>query len=97
MTAMPASSDDRRLFTAWVILVALTALSVGVALAGGEGGGSEGAGKWAGAVAMAVAFVKARQVLDHFLDLRRAGNGWRMGFTFALLGLLSGLVLIGLA
>ena len=91
MPAMPGN-DDRRLFTAWVILVALTALSVGVALAGIR----EGAGKWAGAVAMAVAFVKARQVLDHFLDLRRAGPFWRTFFTAALAGLLSGIVLIGL-
>lgn len=88
---MPATPDDRRLLTAWATLVALTALSVAVTLAGGEG-----AGKWAGAVAMTVAFVKARQVLDHFLDLRRAGGGWRTFFTAALAVLLAGIVLIGL-
>ncbi len=88
---MPATLDDRRLLAAWTTLVALTALSVGVTLAGGEG-----AGKWAGAIAMAVAFVKARQILDHFLDLRRAGGFWRTFFTAALAALLSGIVLIGL-
>ncbi|MGE5504386.1 MAG: cytochrome C oxidase subunit IV family protein [Actinomycetota bacterium] len=62
-----------RLTRAWAILAGLTILSVATA--------ADRAGPLVAAVAAAAAFVKARQILDHFLDLRRAGTGWRAFFT----------------
>jgi caa(3)-type oxidase subunit IV len=62
-----------RLTRAWMVLLGLTVLSVATA--------AEHGGLLAAVVAVVVAFVKARQVLDHFLDLRQAGTGWRAFFT----------------
>lgn len=82
--------NDARLLKAWLILVGLTIVSVG-------------AGLWlhipakaAGAIAMVVAVVKARQVLDHFLDLRRAAGPWRAMLTSLLVFIAGGVILIGL-
>lgn len=83
--------DETRLGRAWAIIAILTVASVAAKLAGAHW---EGGGTWAGVIAMAAAFVKARQVLDHFLDLRRAGSSWRTFFTLALLAIAGGVVLI---
>lgn len=75
----------RRLLRAWAVLVTLTVISVGAALIGGAGQRSS---LIAVAVALIAGFIKARQVLDHFLDLRRAGGGWRGLFNALLLVIL---------
>lgn len=82
--------NDARLLKAWLVLVSLTIVSVG-------------AGLWlhlpakaAGAIAMVVAVIKARQVLDHFLDLRRAAGPWRTMLTALLMVVAGGIVMIGL-
>lgn len=80
-----AAAWSRRLLRAWAILAALTVLSVAAALLGGGGGRSS---LVAVVIALAASYVKARQVLDHFLDLRRAGPGWRHFFSATLLVLL---------
>lgn len=77
---------SRRLLRAWLILAALTILSVGTALAG-QG---TSLSLVAVLVALGASFVKARQVLDHFLDLRRARGPWRAFFTGLLLVILGG-------
>ena len=77
----------RRLIRAWTVLALLTVVSTGAALAGGLHGRSS---LLAVLVALAASFIKARQVLDHFLDLRRAGSGWRTVFTALLLVILGG-------
>jgi len=81
------SRDDwgRRLVRAWMVLLGLTLVSVGAALAGGTNNRS---GLVAVVVALVASFIKARQVLDHFLDLRRAGPGWQAVFTALLLTIL---------
>ena len=85
--------DDwgRRLVRAWVILLVLTCLSVGAALTGGPAGHT---GVAAVVVALVASFVKARQVLDHFLDLRRAGQGWQAVFMALLLTILGSCLVI---
>ncbi|MBI3445635.1 MAG: cytochrome C oxidase subunit IV family protein [Magnetospirillum sp.] len=87
MTDEESPLRGRNLLRAWAILASLTALSVGAALIGGTGQRSS---LIAVAVALIASFIKARQVLDHFLDLRRAGWGWR-GLFNALLLLILGL------
>lgn len=77
--------SGRRLLRAWAVLVTLTLISVGAALASG---GHQRAGLIPVAVALIASFVKARQVLDHFLDLRRAQGGWRGLFNALLLVIL---------
>ncbi len=81
----------RRLVRAWVILAGLTVVSVGAALTGGGGHRSS---LVAVLVALVASFIKARQVLDHFLDLRRAGSGWRAVFTALLLVILGGCLIL---
>jgi hypothetical protein len=82
-----SASENRRLLRAWAILVVLTAVPVAGTLVWGGTGSS---GPIAVLVALAASFVKARQVLDHFLDLRRSGPGWRGFFTALLLLILGG-------
>ncbi|MDA8232741.1 MAG: cytochrome C oxidase subunit IV family protein [Magnetospirillum sp.] len=77
----------RRLFRAWLVLVALTILSVTAALLGHDDTRLSLA---AVLVTLAASFLKARQVLDHFLDLRRAGSGWQAFFTALLVLILGG-------
>lgn len=72
----------RRPDRAWGLLVGLTLASLTVAtVAGGEGSLA------AAAFVLAATWIKARQVLDHFLGLVDRG-GWRTGFSAALLALL---------
>lgn len=78
------SQVSRRLLHAWLLLVGLTLLSLVAVL----GFGHSEAGMVAVAVALAASFLKARAVLDHFLDLRRAGAGWRGFFYGSLLFIL---------
>lgn len=80
-----------RLLRAWIILAGLTVLSVGAALTGGSGSRS---GLIAVLVALTASFIKARQVLDHFLDLRRAGAGWQAVFMALLLAILGGCLVV---
>lgn len=84
---MIPQSESRRLLRAWAILAGLTVVSVASALIWGN---AEGGSLPAVLVALAASFLKARQVLDHFLDLRRAGPGWRGFFSAALLTILGG-------
>ena len=81
---------SRRLLRTWAILATLTAVSVAAALWRSDAGGS---GPVAVTVALAVAFFKARQVLDHFLDLKAAPAGWRYFFSGLLLLILGGCLL----
>ncbi|MEW5727902.1 MAG: cytochrome C oxidase subunit IV family protein [Pseudomonadota bacterium] len=79
---------SRRLTRAWLLLVGLTLVSLAAVL----GFGASEAGMAAAAVALAAAFYKARLVLDHFLDLRRAEGGWRAFFAAMLAVILGGLM-----
>lgn len=72
---------SRRLALTWAVLVGLTLVSLVAVL----GFGHSEAGLAAVAVALTASFLKTRMVLDHFLDLRRAGPGWRGFFNGALL------------
>lgn len=78
------SQVSRRLLRAWLLLVGLTLVSLVAVL----GFGHSEAGMVAVAVALAASFLKARAVLDHFLDLRQAGSGWRGFFHGSLLFIL---------
>lgn len=75
---------SRRLALTWALLVGLTLVSLVAVL----GFGHSEAGLLAVGVALAASFLKVRAVLDHFLDLRRAGPGWRGFFNGALLFIL---------
>jgi heme/copper-type cytochrome/quinol oxidase subunit 4 len=88
-----AVSHEWRLLKAWLILMSLTAISV---LAAWSGQAIEGQGGVAILVLMGSAFVKTRQVLDHFLELRAAKEGWRSFFTMLMAGLLLLLLAAGL-
>ncbi|CUW41078.1 conserved membrane protein of unknown function (Cytochrome C oxidase subunit IV prokaryotic 19-92) [Magnetospirillum sp. XM-1] len=85
MTPEEMGAWGRRLTRAWVILAVLTVISVAAAVLGPPG---QRASLVSVVVALAASFIKARQVLDHFLDLRRAGPGWRGLFTGLLLAVL---------
>lgn len=74
------ADTNRRLLRAWGLLVGLTVLSLTAVLVFGH---SE-TGLVAAGVALTASYFKARAVLDHFLDLRRADKGWR-GFFSAML------------
>lgn len=82
------SQISRRLFRAWMLLVVLTLVSLVAVL----GFGHSEAGLVAVGVALTASFLKARAVLDHFLDLRRAGAGWR-GFFYGSLVFILGVLL----
>lgn len=84
---MITTFGKKRLARAWAILAALTILSVGTALAAGT---AEGGSLMTAFVALTASYLKARQVLDHFLDLQRAGSGWRSLFSAILLLILGG-------
>lgn len=74
----------------WVILMALTAVSLLAGRPGAEGSiGLLGIGL----VLMAANF-KADQILTHFLGLQRAGSGWRMLFRVMLT--LLGIMIFGI-
>ncbi len=77
---------SRHLYRAWIVLAVLTIVSVVVRLMGAH----EGVGAVANLVALAASFVKARQVLDHFLGLRGAAGGWRTMLSALLLLILGG-------
>lgn len=77
-----------RLLRAWGLLVGLTLVSLTAVLVFGHGE----TGLVAAAVALTASYFKARAVLDHFLDLRRAGKGWR-GFFSGMLVVLLGCLL----
>lgn len=81
-------SWGRRLFRSWLLLVGLTLISLTAVL----GFGTAEAGLAAAGVALAASFLKARLVLDHFLDLRRAGGNWRGFFSGLLIFILGGLM-----
>lgn len=79
------AQTSRRLLRAWGLLVGLTLVSLTVVLGFGHGE----AGLAAATVALVASYFKARAVLDHFLDLRRAGKGWRSFFSAMLIVLLA--------
>jgi hypothetical protein len=79
---------SRRLNRAWLMLVGLTMVSLVAVL----GFGTTEAGMAAAGVALAAAFYKARLVLDHFLDQRRAEGSWRAVFAAMLAVILGGLM-----
>lgn len=78
------TDTSRRLLFAWGLLVGLTLVSLVAVLGFGHGE----TGLAAAAVALTASYFKARAVLDHFLDLRRAGPGWRHFFSGTLIFLL---------
>jgi hypothetical protein len=82
------SDWSRRLARAWMLLVGLTLVSLTAVL----GFGHAEAGLPAAAVALVASYFKARAVLDHFLDLRRADKGWRGFFSGMLVAILGGLM-----
>ena len=86
---MSTNTDTRALTRAWAIIVTLSLISVGANLARTH---LAGLGFWAGALAMVLAFIKARQVLDHFLGLRRTAGPWRGLFTALLVLICAGVV-----
>lgn len=88
MTIESPVHRSHRLLKAWGLLVGLTLISLVAALGFGQAEG----GRVAAAVALAASYLKARAVLDHFMDLRRAGPGWRGVFAGLLLALLGGLM-----
>jgi hypothetical protein len=88
MMSEPPARRSRRLLLAWGLLVGLTVISLVAVLGFGQAEG----GRVAAAVALAASYLKARAVLDHFMDLRRAGPGWRGVFSGLLLVLLGGLL-----
>ncbi|EME71090.1 hypothetical protein H261_04992 [Paramagnetospirillum caucaseum] len=75
----------RRLDHAWMILAGLTIVSVVAAMLSPPG---QRTSLLSVVVALVASFIKARQVLDHFLDLRRAGSGWQGLFNGLLLTVL---------
>jgi hypothetical protein len=81
-------ATDRRLMSAWGLLVGLTVISLAATLGYG---GSE-AGLPAAAIALAASYLKARAVLYDFLDLRHAAPGWRAFFSAMLVVVLGGLM-----
>lgn len=83
-----SASRSRRLLGAWVLLVGLTLVSLIAALGFGQVEG----GRVAAAVALVASYLKGRAVLDHFMDLRRAGPGWRGFFSAMLIFILGGLM-----
>ncbi|MGE5514459.1 MAG: cytochrome C oxidase subunit IV family protein [Bacteroidota bacterium] len=85
---LSAVDTDRRLLRAWGLLVGLTLISLTGVLVFGHGE----TGLLAAAIALTASYFKARAVLDHFLDLRRAGKGWR-GFFSGMLVVLLGCLL----
>lgn len=85
-------NEQNRLLKAWALLMTLTAISVLAAYAGGLEGGKT----LSLVVLMGTAFIKTRQVLDHFLELRTAKAGWRSFFTFLMAGLLLLILALGL-
>lgn len=92
MNTSPSSLWRRRLLRAWILLIALTLLSIAAAA---TGYGLDGAATLGGiTIALTAAFYKARLVLDHFLDLRRAGPNWRLTFNALLIGILGPCLLI---
>ncbi|MBI5165925.1 MAG: cytochrome C oxidase subunit IV family protein [Magnetospirillum sp.] len=88
IVAETKAASNRRLTRAWLVLVGLTLVSLTAALAVGR----FESGLAAAAVALCASYIKARQVLDHFLDLRRAGSGWRAMFSGLLVVILGGLM-----
>lgn len=89
MSTETPSAWGRRLNRAWMILGGFTIVSVVAAMLSPSG---QRANLLSVVLALAASFIKARQVLDHFLDLRRAGPGWRGVFN-GLLALILGICL----
>lgn len=82
--------DSARLHVTWGLIVGATVISVAF--------GVEAAGPIATVAALALSWVKARLVLDHFLDLRLVAGGWRdglLGGIALMLAVVLGLGLIG--
>lgn len=77
-TPVPAQG---RLVLAWAVLCLLT---IATMMAGTLGGGLGGA-----ALILAMSLVKARQILDVYLNLTAAGTGWRVLFTALVLVILT--------
>lgn len=80
--------SPRRLVITWIVLSLLTVATMVT--------GSLGGGLSAAAIILAIAFVKARQILDIYLNLKAATAGWRALFT-ALVVLILAIVLAALA
>lgn len=88
---LPTSLTSNAL-RAWVVLITLTVLSLAVSAFLDSGRTASLGAAGTGAVLLMTAF-KARQVLWHFLDLRRSTLGWRLGLGAYLVVL--GLIVLG--
>ncbi|MGC2856544.1 cytochrome C oxidase subunit IV family protein [Novispirillum sp. DQ9] len=80
--------SPRRLVLAWAVLCTLTVVSMAA--------GTLGAGLTGAALILAMTLVKARQILDIYLNLKAASVGWRALFTALVVAIL-GIVLAALA
>ncbi|CAO3410288.1 cytochrome C oxidase subunit IV family protein [Azospirillum largimobile] len=85
---LPKTID--RLTLSWLVLMALTAVTLLFARHGDAGGGVGIAGA---AALLALAVAKGREILLHYLELDHAGSGWRLLMTGWLV-LLCGAILL---
>jgi len=81
-----------RLTVSWLILLGLSAVTLLFARHGGDGAGP-GVGIAGAAVLLGLAVAKGREILLRYLELDRAGAGWR-GLLSAYLVVLCGAILL---
>lgn len=81
--------ETTRLNMTWGLIVAATVVSVAF--------GVEAAGWLASVAALVLAWVKARLVLDHFLDLRLVAGGWHTALLTGIAAMLAIVLALGLA
>ncbi|PWC31271.1 cytochrome C oxidase subunit IV family protein [Azospirillum sp. TSO35-2] len=80
-----------RLTLSWLLLLALTTLTLLFARHGAAGAGPGIAGT---ALLLALAVAKGREILLHYLELSHAGPGWRVLLTGYLVVLCGAILLI---
>jgi len=93
MSGMTGAKGARRVTAAWLFLLALSAGSTGLSVAVARGALDGTAARLVGAAILALAWAKARTILDAYLRLAEA-PALRRGFALTLA--LYALVLLGL-
>lgn len=78
---------NKRLLATWLILMALTLLSMWSAQLGGEGPRTS-LPLWGIALVLASGGFKVQQILMVYLNLRASSGGWRAGFMCLLVATL---------